>query len=510
MRLALRSLAVAVLFAVLAGSQSPPRKTYRITGVVVNRATGQVMPHTRILMHAAGKSSSEFETSSDGTGKFVFERVWEGMWSLYAEHEGFVRQGFGARPGVPDSFTQVVTGPNGASEDLTFPLDAPAAVSGKIVDEDGEPVPAALEIIIELETGIHRFERIRNAMTDERGEFRIGDLPAVKCYLLAVAAPPQVDDPSEAPETLSPTYYSNTPDARAATVLDLKPGEEYRADFTMRRAHGVSVKVDGEIGSSVGMLSAEGPGGAGVILNQFEAGQGRTFYNLSPGRYQVTLFDPRTNEQSARTVEVKNEDITLHAPFEGPTVNANVRLVDADPSLLTTVNLWLHADGEYQTHARTVGADGKVTLSGMTGGRYKFLLATAGLYIKSFRADVPNTDRMVDLPGKGAVKLDVVLAGDGGEVSGYVRSKGKPVAPARVVLAPRNDSTNSADYSSYQTESDGSFRYQSVKPGDYVVFATTDFKLEFGNPAAIRRHLGAGMAVHVEPKSTVNVEIEPL
>jgi len=74
------------------------------------------------------------------------------------------------------------------------------------------------------------------------------------------------------------------------------------------------------------------------------------------------------------------------------------------------------------------------------------------------------------------------------------------VAPARVVLAPRNDSTNSADYSSYQTESDGSFRYQSLKPGDYVVFAITDFKLEFGNPAEIRKHLGTGKAVHVEPK----------
>jgi hypothetical protein len=117
---------------------------------------------------------------------------------------------------------------------------------------------------------------------------------------------------------------------------------------------------------------------------------------------------------------------------------------------------------------------------------------------------------MVDVPETGEVKLDVVLSGDGGRVAGKVRANGKPVAPARVVLAPRVDSTNFTDYLPYQTESDGSFTYTAVKPGDYILFVTTDWKLEFGNPAAIRKYLAAGHPVHVEPKGSIDLQIEPL
>jgi len=91
-----------------------------------------------------------------------------------------------------------------------------------------------------------------------------------------------------------------------------------------------------------------------------------------------------------------------------------------------------------------------------------------------------------------------------------VRANGKPVAPARVVLAPRVDSTNFDDYWSYQTESDGSFRYTAVKPGDYILFVTTDWRLEFGNPAAIRKYLATGRQVHVEPKGSIDLQLEPV
>ena len=102
----------------------------------------------------------------------------------------------------------------------------------------------------------------------------------------------------------------------------------------------------------------------------------------------------------------------------------------------------------------------------------------------------------------------MVLAGDGGEVAGKVRDNGKPAFPVRVVLAPKADSTNSVDYKSYQTESDGSFRFPSIKPGEYILYTTSDWKLEFGNPEAIRKYLKAGHPVHVAPKSSIDVQIE--
>jgi hypothetical protein len=313
----------------------------------------------------------------------------------------------------------------------------------------------------------------------------------------------------EPPATFAPQYYGNTADPRTATVLDLKPGGEYKADFILRRSRGAAIHVTGEIGASVIMLTGAGPGGAEVIVSQLDAAGG-SFYNLAPGRYKLTLYHAQTGEQSSKKVDVAGEDVTVTAPFaDPPAVTVKARLVDGDTKLLPNVTFFLHADGDYQTFARRLGPEGKVTIPGMPAGRYRFMLATAGLYMKSVTSENARlVDCLVDVPEKGEVRLNVVLAGDGGEVAGKVRAHGKPAFPVRVVLAPQVDSTNSVDYHSYQTESDGSFSFTAIKPGEYILYTTSDWKLEFGNPEAIRKYLKAGRPVHVAPKASIDVQME--
>ena len=501
---------VCLVAAIARGQSAPPQKTYRIAGTVVNGATGQRLSRVRVLMTPAGESSKETETTTGSDGRFAFEGLKAGMWTLHAERKGFVRQGFCERPGVPGSLTQVVTGPDEATEDLTFRLDAPATVTGKITDETGEPVIAAVQVIIQLETGTRQFRRIKEAVTDEQGEFRIWDLPAVPCYLLVMTPAAPFSPGDEPAATFAPQYYGNTADPRTATLLDLKPGEEYKADFILRRTRGASIHVTGETAASVIMLMGEGPGGAEVILSQLDSAAG-SFRNLAPGRYKLTLYDGQSGTQSSKRVEVAGEDVTVTAPFpDPPAVTVKARLVDGDASLLPYVAFYVQAAGDYQTFARRLGPEGKVTIPGMPSGHYRFMLATAGLYMKSVTSgDAHMVDCIVDVPEHGEVKLDVVLAGDGGEVAGKVRANGKPAFPVRVVLAPKVDSTNSVDYKSYQTESDGSFRFTSIKPGEYILYTTSDWKLEFGNPDAIRKYLKAGHPVHVAAKSSIDVQLEP-
>jgi hypothetical protein len=508
----IRTFAVACALAALASAQPPQSAQYRISGVVVNATSGVPLSRVRIVMVPVSEPSKETETTTGADGRFAFEGLPAGFWGLYAERKGFVRQGYGERPGVPDSLTQIATGPDGASEGLTFRIYPPAVITGRITDETGEPVSSALEVIIQVETGRRQYQRIRTAAPDVEGYYRIWDLPAVPCYLLALAATQPPTAPDEAPISFAPTYYSNATDPQTAALIDLKPGEEYKADFVLRRSRGVSIQIAGETGSAIMMLSAEGPQGAEVIMAQLGPGEGRTFYNVAAGRYKLILLDVQTGAQSSRTVEVGTGDVTVQVPFpDPPSVTAKVRLVDGDAKLLSGVTFFLHADGGFQTHARAVGPDGTLTIPGMSAGRHKFLLGNRSLYIKSVTsANARVVDGMVDVPETGEVKLDVVLSGDGGRVAGKVRANGKPVAPARVVLAPRVDSTNFTDYLPYQTESDGSFTYTAVKPGDYILFVTTDWKLEFGNPAAIRKYLAAGHPVHVEPKGSIDLQIEPL
>lgn len=505
--------AIACCFAVHAGAQSAPPAKYRISGVVVNGATQAPLARVRVAMNPATGSSKETETTTGADGRFAFEGLAAGMWTLHAERKGFPRQGYCERPGVPDSITQVVTGPGNVTEGLTFKLFPPAVLTGKVTDEAGEPVIAALEVILRLETGRPSFQHIRNVPTDEEGNYRIWDLAAGAYYLLAVTPMAQPTGPDQIPATLAPTYYSNSTDPQSATLIELKPGDEFKADFILRRSHGVSVHVAGATGSSMMMLSAVGPRGAEVVMGQLTPGEGESFFNVAPGRYSLKVFDPQTGAQSARTIEVGTGDLTVQLPFPDPSsITAKVRLVDGDAKLLANAAFYLHADGGFQTHYRALGKDTTVSIPGMAAGRYKFMLGgTRELYIKSIAgSNARVVDGIVDVPDSGEVKLDVVLSGDGGRVGGKAMANGKPVAPARVVLAPRADSTNSVDYRSYQTESDGSYQFTGIKPGDYILFATTDFRVEFGNPAAIRKHLAAGRPLHVAPKSSTDVQLEPL
>jgi hypothetical protein len=76
--------------------------------------------------------------------------------------------------------------------------------------------------------------------------------------------------------------------------------------------------------------------------------------------------------------------------------------------------------------------------------------------------------------------------------------------------APAWQSGNPDDYHGYQSDSDGSFDFRGIKPGDYIIFATNDWRLEYGNRAAIEKHLAAGKPVKTKPHGSVELQLEPL
>jgi hypothetical protein len=506
-------------------AHSQPAKVenpYRVSGVVVNSVTGQRLSQVRLVMTPEGRSAPETTMTTGTDGKFWFAGLPAGKWSLYAERKGFVRQGFGQRPLPGSPVSAVVTGAGLVTEDVVFRLDPPAAIRGKVIDDSGEPVAgAALQVLMRIAGGRRRYLVLKAASTDDLGEYRIYDLPAIECYLVAVARPvdsgqalnPEAAEAGPAKIAYAPEYFPHTTDPRAASPLQLKPGEEIPADFVLKRARGVSLNIEGASGSDGLLLSAEGAQGAEVMLGMLGPGQGRAFRDIAPGRYKLTVVDTRTGTQASKRIEVGPEGATVALPFPEPAaVTAKVRVVDGDASLAQKAVILLHAEGEMQAQARMQDKDGQLTFPGMAAGRYRlFLGQVPELYVKSLTVQgAKAVNGFVDIPETGPVQLDIVASGDGGRVRGTVQANGKPLVSALVLLAPRVDSENSADYHCFQSESDGSFEYTGVQPGEYVLFATTDWQIEYGNPAAIRKYLAAGRAIHVEPKQTIEAKLEPL
>jgi len=119
-------------------------------------------------------------------------------------------------------------------------------------------------------------------------------------------------------------------------------------------------------------------------------------------------------------------------------------------------------------------------------------------------------DGLVDLPESGAVQLEIVAAGDGARVKGKVRTGDKPVSGLLVVLAPIQPSLNSDDYYAYRSDSDGSFDFRGVRPGDYKAFASSDDQLEYGNRAAIEKYLSQGTLLKAVSNGSVELQLQPL
>jgi hypothetical protein len=507
-RLAMRTMAAAWLIA----GTAPAGETYRISGVVVNSVTGRPLAQAHVDVAPDDGSSKEIEAITGVDGGFSFDGLPAGSWTLSADRKGYQRQIYGQRSPLVTGAISVVTGPKGVSEKLVFRLNPPSAIQGKVIDEHGEPVMGAfLELLVKSPGARTEFRVTKTVATDDTGEYRIPELWPVTCYLFAVVPVP-ADGKGFAPQ-----YYPNSIEARSATPIQLKPGEEFTADFALHRATGVSVEIEGSSGAAGGpdsellILLTPGPEGSEVSASTVGSGAGRVFTNVLPGRYKLVVADFKSTYATSRWIEVGSEDMTVQLPFpDPPDVTAKVRVVDGDAKLLQKAMLGLLAVGGAGNNSRPLGPDGTAAFPAMAAGRYRIALYEGGLYIKSVTAkNARVVDGLLDLPESGPVQLEITAAGDGAHVMGKVRAGGKPVSGVLVVLAPARQSANPYDYHGYQSDSDGTFDFKAVKPGDYTIFATSSQELEYGNPAAIAKFLAGGKRVKAEPNGTVETEIEP-
>jgi protocatechuate 3,4-dioxygenase beta subunit len=78
---------------------------------------------------------------TDETGRFSFQSLHPGRYSLTADRAGYARQTYGAR-GSSTSGTPLVLVAGQQLKDILFRLAPAALISGRVLDEEGEPPPA--------------------------------------------------------------------------------------------------------------------------------------------------------------------------------------------------------------------------------------------------------------------------------------------------------------------------------------------------------------------------------
>jgi hypothetical protein len=492
---------------------------HRVAGVVVNAQTGAPLPGARVVVVEEGTQRQLAGLATGSDGRFSFDLP-QGRYRLLAGLRDALDVYGQSVPEVL-SGSLVIAGPGQNTSNLVFRWFPRGAISGRIVDEVGEPVVGA-QIQLTRST-IMAGRRVGATaawgQTDDRGEYRFGPLPG-GAYYLAVTAKPWYSEMSSfgQPDAVTsaayaPAYYPDTIDA---APLLLKPGEEVRADFTLRVFQGASVSVEFDIPQAVSgivVLLREGVGGTEWRARQEYVNVGkRVIRDVSPGHYLVRLTGASTNSPvvAQQWIDVGGTDVTVQlSPRPAPVVSGAVEWKGQGPKPQGAILVSLLGIDAAYTMPAAVRPDGTFSFPDVPVGRYRVVagLADGNLASEIHVEGAGFREGVLDLAPGASVTLRMVVSGDMGRLQGFVMRGEQPADAVLVVLAPAQDTTNPFAYYGYQTESDGSFDYQNVPAGDYFLFAADEPRLEYTNPAAIRPYLTNAKRIRIQPSGSYSERI---
>lgn len=247
------------------------------------------------------------------------------------------------------------------------------------------------------------------------------------------------------------------------------------------------------------------PSGSYVVQDQV-APRNQVFHGFDD------LFFNRREFRAATPVEVVSGDVddVRIVVQSGSEIAGHVIVEDPAPADFRGRVRFIGASGEEFDAA--VNADHAFTPM-LSQGRYEVQASAGGpLIVKSIRTE--DSDVLAEglnITGPGKTALEVVFSHDGGRIGGTVTDKDdKPAAGATVVLIPESKLRFRHDlYLHTDTDQNGHYRFETVPPGDYKLFAWEDvepgiwFDPDFLNEVEAR---GQAVTVHAKGQESAKLK----
>jgi hypothetical protein len=230
----------------------PTKQQATVAGTVLRLDTGESLKKARVeLVNRSDDKQSIYETT-DELGQFHFESVQPGSYRLTVTRNGYVHSEFGQkRPGGAGAVLTLLPGQR--MTDLVFKLARTGAITGRVFDEDGEPISGAQIRILRPFRRNGMLYDVANSngplSTNDLGEYRAFDLYPGRYY---VSVTPRSEGPFGGPAPSQkqkarggylPGYYPNTSDPSKAQTILVQAGDEVRSvDFFLRPAPVVAIR----------------------------------------------------------------------------------------------------------------------------------------------------------------------------------------------------------------------------------------------------------------------------
>ena len=477
---------------------------------------------------------------TDASGRFRFPSLVPGDYMLSVRKNGF--HGFrGPNSRSWQDFLSVTIAPGQAVTDYALQMQPGAVITGKVLDEDGEPMAYVQISALKWVYANHRrqLRPIGSAATDDEGSYRIFSLEPGRYVIRANVAA----EGGQAKTHYAAAYFPDAAAPTEANPIALRSGDQAQADFRLTRVRAVRVSghLTGNNGSGqiqIYLRNSQDESAIGSRSGATVDAQGRfTLEGILPGDYTLGAIEFRPDGALPQHAQMP-----LHVDGSGDIANVSLPMEDTGAAMLMGT---LRVDGANLGHPRldslrigllpaedtisdgsetgnysAIGRDGALRIDKISPGKYVVSLTADGSGWEDFytkHVEIANrdvTDSVISFnASRGVVPINIVVGIDGATVDGsVVDENGKPVANVTVIGVPDPSLRTQFDlYQRGESDANGHFTLRGIKPGSYSFYAWNNLDDEsYMDPEFLARFENARTDLTLKPQEHQKVELKML
>jgi hypothetical protein len=496
-----------------------------IEGAVVKSVTGEPVRKARVQLTPLGTSQSiPYATTTDASGHYLINEVDAGRYALETYRDGYSNPSFTSRR----TFTLE---PGQELKDIVLKLSPVGLVSGRVFDEDGDPVSnVTVDCMGFLYLdGVRRLDTRGRATTNDAGDFRLSISTAGKCeirvtppskgeYLVHERPIGQVHGNAVgAEQEYVTTYYPQTAKLGTASAIDVTPGAQISGiNITLMR--GATVQISGQIKSE----AAINPARTYIELSGWDSERmvavvdskrGFRFNGIPPGSYFLFALALGDKRYSARIpIEVADQNIDgMEVILQPPaTVQGRVVFEEKVDSKSKVPMLTIMSTTGMEAKPVDVQDDLTFKVDGLTPGSYRLHVdGVSNTYIKRIRVgEQDGPEAPFDIIPGAAGELTVFLSPNAGVIEGSVKNAKDEPAPSVLVTLIPEASRRTRLHKIAITDQNGHFKIEGIIPGEYKIYAWEQIEEgSYEDPDFMKAHESEGEKVSIKESTHETMQL---